>query len=77
VLIAVLDLDDKVIIRVARKARETVARDLVLEVDLRHRRAVVMRVQTLLGRDVFEANDHPIRDVCQLVLPIRCVSRIP
>lgn len=77
VLIAVLDLDDEVIIRVAREAWETVARDLILEVDLRYRRAMVVRMQALFGRDVLEADDHPIRDVCQLVLPVRRAGGVP
>lgn len=77
VLIAVLDLDDEVIIRVARKARETVAGDLILEVDLGHRRAKVVRVQALLGPDVLEADGHPIRDICQLVLPVWRVGGVP
>ena len=75
--IAVLDLDDEVIIRVTRKARETVAGDLILEVDLGHRWAMVVRVQALFGRDVLEADDHPIGDMCQLVLPIRRIGGVP
>lgn len=62
--IAGSDLNDEVIIRVARKARETIARDLILEVDFRHRRAMVVRVQALFGLNVLEANDHPIGDMC-------------
>lgn len=63
-LIAVRDLDDEVIIRVAFKARETIAGDLILEVDFRHGRAMVVRVQALFGSNVLKADDHPIGDVC-------------
>lgn len=76
-LIAVLDLDDKVVVRVALEAGEPVAGDLVLEVDLGHGRAVVVRVQALLGRGMLKPDDHPVRDVRQLVLPVRRVCGVP
>lgn len=75
--VAILNLDDKVIIRVPLKARETVARDLILEIDLGHGRAVVVRVQALVGRDVLKADGHPVGDVCQLVFPVWCVGGVP
>ena len=76
-LLAILNLDNEVIVRVAAKARETVAGDLVLEVDLGHRRAVVVRVQALFGRNVLESDDHPIGDVGQLVFPVWRLGGVP
>jgi hypothetical protein len=40
--LAVFNLDDKVVVRVALKARETVARDFILEINLGHGRAMVV-----------------------------------
>ena len=62
------NLDDPVIVRISNEALESIRRDLVLEIHLGHRRAVVVRVQVLLRRGVPELDALSVREVNQRVL---------
>ncbi len=50
--VTLVDLDNPVVVRVPRVARDAIAGDFVLKLDVGHRRADVVRVQRLLGLNV-------------------------
>lgn len=61
--IPMLNLHEPVIISVALEPRHTISRDFVLEVDIGHRRTVIMRVEMFLRGYVAELDAHPGGDV--------------
>lgn len=76
--VAVLNLDEPVVVHVAREALHAVPGDLVLEIDVADRRAQLVRVQVLVRRDVLELDAHVRRDVVQrldLVVEVRVALR--
>jgi hypothetical protein len=64
----VLDFYNPVVVRVTYKTGHTVARDLVLEVDVRHWRTVIVRMEMFLGSDMAELDTHVRSDVLQWLI---------
>lgn len=50
------DFHNEIVIGITSKAGETVARNFILKVNLADRRSDIVRVKTLLGRDMFETD---------------------
>lgn len=70
-LVALVDLHNPVVVRITRVVRHAIARYLLLEVDIRDRRTLVMRVQVLVRRDVLQLDLHARLDVREgLGLPV-------
>lgn len=53
-----LDLDDPIIVRVAREAGHTISRDFILEVDVGDGRSKVVRVEVFACSKVKEFDSH-------------------
>lgn len=63
-----MDLDNPIVVRITRVAGDAVARDFILELDVRDRRADIVRVQRLLGLDVPELDASTLGDVGDAVV---------
>lgn len=72
--VAVVNLDEPVVVHVAGEPRHAVSRHLVLEIDVRDRRAQLVRVQVLLRRDMPELDTRARRHVLQrLILVVEMI----
>lgn len=60
---SMLDLDYPIVVRIALEPFVTIGRHLILEVNIRNRRADIMRVKVFERRDVFQSNCRSIFDV--------------
>lgn len=67
-LVTLVDLHDPVVVGVTSIARDTVARHLLLEVDIRDRGTDVVRVEGLVGRDMPELDASAAGDVRDVVI---------
>ena len=63
--IPMLNLHNPIIIRIPRKVRHPIRRHLVLEVDVAHGRADVVRVQVALRLDVAQLDAIAVLDIAQ------------